>query len=49
MVRRYFGPAGTVVRSDADGWFVVGATLSKQTLQARADGAQLSSGEKTVR
>lgn len=49
MVRRYFGPAGTVVRSDADGWFVVGATLSKQTLQARATGAQLSSDGKTVR
>jgi hypothetical protein len=49
MVRRYFGPAGTVVRSDEDGWFVVGATLSKQTMQARATGAQLSSDGKTVR
>jgi hypothetical protein len=49
MVRRYFGPSGTVVRSDADGWFVTGATLSKQTLQARAEGAQLSSEAKTVR
>jgi hypothetical protein len=49
MVRRYFGPAGTVVRSDADGWFIVGATLSKQTVQARAEGAQLSSDGKTVR
>lgn len=49
MVRRYFGPSGTVVRSDEDGWFVVGATLSKQTTQARADSSQLSSEEKTVR
>lgn len=49
MVRRYFGPSGTVVRSDDDGWFIVGATLSKQTLQARATGAQLSSDAKTVR
>ncbi len=36
MVRRYLGPAGTLVRSDDDGWFIVGATLSKQTPQARA-------------
>jgi hypothetical protein len=49
MVRRYFGPAGTIVRSDEDGWFVVGATLSKQTTQARATNSQLSSDEKTVR
>jgi hypothetical protein len=49
MVRRYFGPAGAVIRSDADGWFIVGATLSKQTVQARAEGAQLSSDGKTVR
>lgn len=49
MVRRYFGPAGTVVRSDEDGWFIVGTTLSKQTVQARAEGAQLSSDGKTVR
>ena len=34
MVRRYFGPAGTIIRSDEDGWFVVGATLSKLTPQA---------------
>ena len=39
MVRRYFGPAGTLVRSEEDGWFVVGATLSKITPQARATGA----------
>ena len=29
MVRRYFGPAGTIIRSEEDGWFVVGASLSK--------------------
>ncbi len=49
MVRRYLGPSGTVVRSDDDGWFIVGATLSKQTTQARADNSQLSSDQKTVR
>ena len=38
MVRRYFGPAGTIVRSDADGWFITGATLSKLSPQARATG-----------
>jgi len=38
MVRRYFGPAGTIVRSDADGWFITGATLSKIAPQARATG-----------
>lgn len=35
MVRRYFSPAGTLVRADDDGWFVVGATLTKQPVQAR--------------
>lgn len=39
MVRRYFSPAGTLVRSEEDGWLVVGATLSKRTGQARAVGA----------
>jgi hypothetical protein len=29
MVRRYFGPAGVAVRSLDDGWFVVGASLTK--------------------
>ncbi len=29
-VRRYFGPAGRVVRSDKDGWFVTGAILNKE-------------------
>ena len=39
MVRRYFGPGGTVIRSLEDGWMIVGATLSKQQLpQARAGG-----------
>lgn len=42
MVRRYFGPAGTVIRSDDDGWFVVGATLTKMAPQARAKSSQLS-------
>lgn len=37
MVRRYFSPAGTLVRSHEDGWFVVGATLSKLAPQARAE------------
>ncbi len=36
MVRRYFSPAGTIVRSSDDGWFIVGATLSKLAPQARA-------------
>ena len=49
MVRRYFGPAGTLVRTDEDGWFIVGATLTKVTPQARASGSQLSSDVKTVR
>jgi hypothetical protein len=35
MVRRYFSPAGIVVRSLDDGWFVVGATLTKQAAQAK--------------
>ncbi|MCG8449301.1 MAG: DUF3352 domain-containing protein [Pirellulales bacterium] len=35
MVRRYFGPAGTVIRSEEDGWFVVGASLNKLSPQAR--------------
>lgn len=48
MVRRYFGPAGTVVRSGDDGWFIVGATLSKLAPQANAD-SRVSAGESTVR
>ena len=40
MVRRYFGPSGTVVRSDLDGWFITGATLSKIAPQARAAGVR---------
>ncbi|MCH8839232.1 MAG: hypothetical protein IH831_00860 [Planctomycetes bacterium] len=36
MVRRYFSPAGTIVRSSDDGWFIAGATLSKLAPQARA-------------
>jgi hypothetical protein len=38
MVRRYFGPSGTIVRSDEDGWFITGATLTKLPAQARATG-----------
>lgn len=39
MVRRYFSPAGIVVRSLDDGWFVVGATLTKQEAQAKLEEA----------
>lgn len=39
MVRRYFSPMGTAVRSTDDGWFIVGATLTKQSPQARAGSA----------
>ncbi|MCA9136539.1 MAG: hypothetical protein KDB00_07265 [Planctomycetales bacterium] len=39
MVRRYFSPGGALVRSEADGWFIVGATLTKQAPQARAPSA----------
>ncbi len=31
VVRRYLGPAGTVVTSEADGWFIKGAMLTKGT------------------
>jgi len=48
MVRRYFGPAGTLVRSEDNGWFIVGATLSKQAPQARA-GAAAPSGQSAIR
>lgn len=41
MVRRYFSPAGIVVRSLDDGWFVVGATLTKQAPQAKLGEAQV--------
>lgn len=43
MVRRYFSPAGTIVRSSDDGWMVVGATLSKIPPQARAEARPESS------
>lgn len=49
MVRRYFGPAGTLVRTDEDGWFVVGATLTKVAPQARASGSQFSNDVRAVR
>ena len=32
MVRRYFGPAGRVTRSDEDGWLITGATLNKEKM-----------------
>ena len=48
MVRRYFNPAGMLVRSDRDGWFIVGATLSKQLPQARA-GAKPSASRSAMR
>lgn len=48
MVRRYFSPAGTVVRSDDDGWLIVGAMLSKQVPQARA-GAKAPASQNAIR
>jgi len=30
MVRRYFGPAGRVLRSDRDGWLLTGVVLDKE-------------------
>jgi hypothetical protein len=30
MVRRYFGPAGRVLRSEADGWLLTGSVLNKE-------------------
>ena len=49
MVRRYFGPSGTLVRSDEDGWFVVGATLTKNPPQARAQSSQRAREQSTLR
>lgn len=48
MVRRYFGPAGNIVRSNEDGWFIVGATLSKMAPQANASNS-ISAEISTVR
>jgi hypothetical protein len=48
MVRRYFSPMGTAVRSTDDGWFIVGATLTKQQPQAR-NGANPSQETSAVR
>jgi len=48
MVRRYFSPMGTAVRSTDEGWFVVGASLTKQSPQARA-GSAPSTEVSTVR
>ena len=30
MVRRYLGPAGITMTSEADGWFLTGFTLNKE-------------------
>jgi hypothetical protein len=52
MVRRYFSPLGTAVRSTDTGWFLAGATLSKSSAQASsADGAPAvtAAGPGTVR
>lgn len=49
MVRRYFSPAGTVVRSNDTGWFIVGATLTKQSPQARAGAAIPANGVSSIR
>ncbi len=48
MVRRYFGPSGTIVRSDDDGWFITGATLTKLSIQARATG-RVNDGQSRLR
>jgi hypothetical protein len=29
-VRRYFGPAGVTITTEANGWFLTGFTLNKQ-------------------
>ena len=47
-VRRYFGPSGTIVRSEDDGWFITGATLTKLSIQARATG-RVNSGQSKLR
>lgn len=36
-VRHYFGPAGTIIRSESDGWSVVGVSLTNIAPQANAD------------
>lgn len=46
MVRRYFSPSGTLIRSEEDGWLIVGAMLSKQTGQARAPTAVGDAGRR---
>lgn len=37
MVRRYFNPLGTVVRSTDDGWIIAGATLAKRSMQVQTE------------
>ncbi|HYO26067.1 MAG TPA: hypothetical protein VEQ85_14080 [Lacipirellulaceae bacterium] len=37
MVRRYFSPLGTVVRSTDTGWFIAGATLAKRNIQVQSE------------
>jgi hypothetical protein len=52
MVRRYFSPLGTAVRSTETGWFIVGATLAKHPVQVQdniAPPAVTAAGPGTVR
>jgi hypothetical protein len=52
MVRRYFSPLGTAVRSTDTGWFLAGATLAKSNAQVQADSetpAVTAAGPGTVR
>ncbi|HMO84515.1 MAG TPA: hypothetical protein PKC18_06295, partial [Lacipirellulaceae bacterium] len=37
MVRRYFSPLGTAVRTTETGWFIVGASLTKRAVQVQSD------------
>ena len=52
MVRRYFSPMGTVIRSTDEGWIVAGATLAKHTMQVQSDSATpavTATGPETIR
>jgi hypothetical protein len=52
MVRRYFSPLGTAVRSTDTGWFLAGATLAKSNAQVNAESsapAVTAAGPGTVR
>ena len=37
MVRRYLGPAGMTVTTEADGWFLTGFTLNKEARTTASD------------